>query len=223
MLMNENIKTSVSDFITIKDGESVIINKNGNIEKSKPFMKGHLTITDKNTNEVLLDKDNAIHFENMSIALANSLTNRPEGNIHEIHFGNGGSVVSGTGAITYFPPNTTNINADLYNPTYFKVVNDQSALNTDTANNYIEVRHVVNTTYTDIVITATLDYSEPAGQQAFDNSATTEGTFVFDEIGIKTFDTIPGNGNLITHVIFNPIQKSLNRLIEIVYTIRISL
>jgi hypothetical protein len=223
MLINENLKTSVADFIKINDSDSVLLEKNGNMINNKVFMKGHLTIKDKDTNEVLLDKDNAIHFENMSIAIANSLTNRPEGNIHEIHFGNGGSVVSGTGAITYFPPNTSNLDADLYNPTYFKVVNDQSSLNTDTTNNFIEVRHVVNTTYTDIVITATLDYSEPAGQEAFDNSATTEGTFVFDEIGIKTFDTVPGNGSLITHVIFNPIQKSLNRLIEIVYTIRISL
>jgi hypothetical protein len=66
-----------------------------------------------------------------------------------------------------------------------------------------------------------LDYGEPAGQQAFDNSANADGQFVFDELGIKTWNGSVDNLKLITHVVFHPTQKSLNRQIQIDYTIRI--
>lgn len=194
------------------------------IDKSKIQFEGFVLIRNKETGEILVDKKNAINFENMSVAVARGLAGRPNGNIHEMHFGSGGSAVSGTGGITYYPPNVNGANADLYNPTYFKVVNDQSSLNNDTSKNFIEVRHLVGTVYSDIIITCTLDYSEPSGQEAFDDSNDIDSDFVFDEIGLKTYDSSgPGNGQLLTHVIFNPIQKSLNRLIEIVYTIRVTL
>jgi hypothetical protein len=47
--------------------------------------------------------------------------------------------------------------------------------------------------------------------------------FVFDEIGLRSVseDGVQGNGRLLTHVIFHPVQKSLNRLIQIAYTVRI--
>jgi hypothetical protein len=61
-----------------------------------------------------------------------------------------------------------------------------------------------------------LDYTEPAGQQAFDNSATMTGTYVFDELGL-----LSESEKLLTHVVFHPVQKALNRLIQIDYTIRI--
>jgi hypothetical protein len=63
-------------------------------ETAKPKMEGHVIIRDPQTGEVLLDKKNAIHFENMSIALAKSLAHRPDGHLHEMHFGNGGSTVT---------------------------------------------------------------------------------------------------------------------------------
>jgi hypothetical protein len=184
---------------------------------------GHLLITDGDTGEVLLNKRNAVNYENFSVAIGRSLANRPEGNIHEMHFGSGGSTVNGTGAITYFPPNVSGSAANLYNPSYFKVVNDLSPLNVDPSKNFIEVNHLNNTFYTDIVITCTLDYSEPAGQNAFDDDTDLEGDFVFDEIGLKTYDPVAGNGLLITHLVFNPLMKSINRLIEVVYTLRISM
>lgn len=186
-----------------------------------PKITGHVFIKDKDTGEVLLDKRNAIHYENMSVAIARALAGSPEGTIQEMHFGSGGSAVSGTGAITYFPPNVTGPNADLYNPTYFKAVGVRR--NADPAKNYIEVRHLVNTVYTDIIVTCTLDYSEPSGQDAFDDSTNLDGTYVFDELGLKSYEEVAGQGNLLTHVVFNPIQKSLNRLIEVVYTLRIQM
>jgi hypothetical protein len=182
---------------------------------------GHVLVRDRDTGEVLVDKNNAIHFENMSEALALSLSNRPTGHIHQMVFGNGASTVSGTGAVTYFPPNATGQSAQLYNQTYAKVVDDMSPLNVNVVDNNLRVQHTQNATYTDIVVTCTLETSEPPGQLSFDNTTDVEGTFVFDEIGLKAFSPIEGTGKLLTHVIFHPVQKSLNRTIEIVYTIRI--
>lgn len=186
-------------------------------------MEGHVKIYDPITGEVFVNKRNAIHFENMSIALAKSLSHRPDGHIHEMHFGNGGSTVSGIGVVSYLPPNTAGQNSDLYNRTFFKVVDDQSPLNTDPENNNMEVRHIQNNLFSDIIIRCTLDFNEPAGQEAFDDATNTDQPFIFDELGLKTFAGDPGTGLLLSHVIFNPVQKSLNRLLEVIYTIRISM
>ena len=136
-------------------------------------------------------------------------------------FGNGGSSVDNTGVITYLPPNVVGQNTDLYNQTYQKVVNDNSAADTDPANNNLTVLHTDGKVYSDILISCLLDYGEPAGQQAFDNSTNFNGEYVFDELGIKTWNGSASNLKLITHVIFHPVQKSLNRQIQIDYTIRI--
>jgi hypothetical protein len=74
--------------------------------------------------------------------------------------------------------------------------------------------------YTDILVTCLLDYGEPPGQQAFDNSTNFNGEFVFDELGLKAWTGSQAN-RLLTHVIFHPVQKSLNRQIQIDYTVRI--
>jgi hypothetical protein len=135
-------------------------------------------------------------------------------------FGNGGTAVDPTGIITYLTPNSTGTNASLYNQTYTKVVDDRSVSNLDPTRNYIETRHVTGVNYTDVFITCLLDYGEPNGQSAFDNSNDNENDFVFDELGLKSYSST-GNSRLLTHVIFHPVQKSLNRLIQIDYTVRI--
>lgn len=184
-------------------------------------IEGFVKIFDPVTKEVIVDKKNAIHYENISIAMAQTLSDRNTGYIYEMAFGNGGSSVDPTGIITYLPPNTTGQNADLYNETYAKVVDDNSAANTDTANNYMTVLHTSGKVYTDILVTCLLDYGEPAGQQAFDNSTNFNGEYVFDELGLKTWNGSATDLRLITHVIFHPVQKSLNRQIQIDYTLRI--
>jgi hypothetical protein len=184
-------------------------------------IEGFVKIFDPNTQEVFVDKKNAIHYENISISMANSLANKGIGQIYLMSFGNGGSSVDPTGVITYLPPNTTGQNADLYNPTYSKVVDDNSAANTDPSRNNLTVLHTTGTVYTDILVSCLLDYGEPAGQQAFDNSTNFNGEYVFDELGLKTWNGSPTDLRLITHVIFHPVQKSLNRQIQIDYTVRI--
>lgn len=184
-------------------------------------VEGFLKIYDPKSGEVFVDKHNAIHYENMSIALAESLANKNIGFIYAMAFGNGGSSVDPTGIITYLPPNVTGANADLYNQTYIKVVDGNSPANTDPTRNNLTVLHTSGKVYTDVLTSCLLDYGEPSGQQAFDNSTNFNGEFVFDELGLKTWEGSSDNLMLITHVIFHPVQKSLNRQIQIDYTVRI--
>ena len=189
-------------------------------EKNGILSKGHIKIYDPVTKEVFINKNNAIHYENMSIALADSVGNRGNGWIYEMSFGNGGTSVDPTGIITYLTPNSTGTNASLYNQTYTKIVDDNSVNNTDPVRNKIETRHISGTNYTDVLITCLLDYGEPSGQDAFDTATDQNSLYVFDELGLKGYSA-SGTGNLLTHVVFHPVQKSLNRLIQIDYTVRI--
>lgn len=181
--------------------------------------EGHIKIFDPQTNEVFIDKRNAIHYENMSVAMVNSLSNQGIGTIYQMVFGSGGTTVDPTGLITYLTPNTVGVNSSLYNQTYSKIVDQNDTANTDPARNKMEIRHVSGATYSDILITCLLDYGEPLGQEAFDNSVDMDGNFVFDELGLRSYDP-NGEGKLLTHVVFHPVQKSLNRLLQIDYTIR---
>ena len=189
-------------------------------DNSGILVQGHIKIYDPLSKEVYVNKRNAIHYENMSLALAESLSNAGQGFIYEMSFGNGGTSIDPTGIITYLTPNSAGTNASLYNQTYTKVVDDRSVNNTDPARNFIETRHLSGTNYTDVIVSCLLDYGEPEGQDAFDTAADTNGSFVFDELGLRSYSP-SGTGRLITHVIFHPVQKSLNRLIQIDYTVRV--
>ena len=188
-------------------------------------IEGFLKVYDPNSGEVFVDKNNAINYENMSEALADTLSSRGYGEIYEMAFGNGGASVDETGVITYLPPNTTGQNASLYNQTYVKIVDDTSVFNLDPTRNKMTVSHTSGKVYTDILVQCLLDYGEPAGQEAFDNSTQTAGTYVFDELGLLANYGTDSNGmvitRLLTHVIFHPVQKSLNRQIQVDYTVRI--
>jgi hypothetical protein len=188
-------------------------------------IEGFLKIYDPNNGEIFVDKKNAINYENMSEAIANTLSSRGYGQIYEMAFGNGGASVSETGVITYLPPNTTGQNAALYNQTYAKIVDDTSVFNLDPTRNKMTVSHTTGKVYTDILVQCLLDYGEPSGQSAFDNSTQTDSSYVFDELGLLANYGTDNNGNIITrlltHVIFHPVQKSLNRQIQIDYTVRI--
>jgi hypothetical protein len=183
-------------------------------------IEGHIHIHDPIEKLTYINKRNAIHYENMSIALAESISDAGQGFINSMVFGNGGTSIDPTGIITYLTPNTTGANAGLYNQTYSKVVNDRSSSNLDPTRNKMEIRHVTGTNYTDVFVTCLLDYGEPQGQEAFDNTNDNNSDFVFDELGLVAF-TANGSERLLTHVIFHPVQKSLNRLIQIDYTVRI--
>jgi hypothetical protein len=185
-------------------------------------IKGHIKIFDPISKEVFIDKPNAIHYENFSLALAYGVSNQGSNTIAEMDFGNGGTRVDDTGIITYLTPNVIGSSANLYNQTYVKVVDARQPTDLDPARNYMEVRHVAGAYYSDVLVSCLLDFGEPNGQQAFDNETNSNGTFVFDELGLRSYSPDgPGTGLLLTHVIFHPVQKSLNRMIQIDYTVRV--
>ena len=84
-------------------------------EQSGVLLQGHIKIQSR-VGEVLVDKRNAIHYENMSISLAESIENGGTGWIYEMGFGNGGTSVDPR-IITYLTP-STGTNASLYNETF---------------------------------------------------------------------------------------------------------
>jgi hypothetical protein len=188
-------------------------------------VEGFLKVYDPNNGEVFVDKHNAINYETMSEAIADTLSSRGYGEIYQMAFGNGGASVDSTGVITYLPPNVTGQNAALYNQTYAKIVDDTSVFNLDPTRNKMTVFHTTGKVYTDILVQCLLDYGEPPGQAAFDNSTQTDSSYVFDELGLLANYGTDSNGDvitrLLTHVIFHPVQKSLNRQIQIDYTVRI--
>lgn len=190
-------------------------------ETSGFHFEGHIKIYDPETQQVFVDKRNAIHYENISVAMVNSLANQGQGTVYKMAFGTGGTVVDPTGLITYLTPNTVGINSSLYNQTYQKIVDQNAVNNVDPVRNKMQIRHVSGATYSDILVSCLLDYGEPLDQEAFDNSVNMEGEFVFDELGLQSRGINNTDGKLLTHVIFHPVQKSLNRLLQIDYTIRV--
>ena len=187
------------------------------IEKPMIGVEGHITIWDPENGEVLVRRRNAINFENMSIAIANLLANESGATstygIATMRFGNGGTLIDGLGAVTYKSTNTNVTSGALYNQTHSQSVDEVVS---GSADNGTEVLHTNGNLYSDVVVTCTLDYNQPAGQDTFDTSASMNGTYVFDELALYT-----ANLNLLTHVIFHPVQKSANRRIQVLYTLRI--
>lgn len=178
-------------------------------------LEGHIKIINADDNTVIVDKRNAINYPNFAKAMTGVLTGQE--NIYAIDrmaFGNDGVSVDSLGEITYKPPKTDGQNGGLYNETYEKTVNNTPETDTD---NNIESEYIIGNSFSDLVITSTLDYGEPNGQPEFDNSENVETDYTFNEIGIKSSD-----GEYLTHVIFHPVLKSQNRKIKIIYTIRIA-
>jgi hypothetical protein len=202
-------------------------------------LQGHLKILEyKNKNDylknkpnrTLLNKRNAIHKDNASILAIKSITNRENSHIAYMVFGNGGTTIDGTGNCVLLSPNDTGNSSDLYNPVFFQLIDDTlGAL----PGNQMNIRHISGTKFTDIDIRCLIDTNEPFSQ-TFSNMGTGEpnpgaspeniginlntDTFSFDEIGLKLID-----GTLLTHVIFTPVLKTANTLLEIIYTIRIAI
>mgnify|MGYP000885074978 CR=1 FL=1 len=195
-------------------------------------VSGHILIRDKQTGQEIVNKRNAIHYGNMAYIVAQALSNNETAYIHYLAFGNGGTSVDTAGKVSYKTPRVTEgyeSGANLYSRTYWKAISDSDE-NSDQVNNNISI--IPGQSYTDIKCTCTLAYNEPSGQDTFDSSTTNEGDYIFDELalfsyptdtGLATPEEIINTSTMLTHVLFHPVQKSSNREIEVIYTIRVQL
>lgn len=179
--------------------------------------EGFVQIYEKETGKVLLSTHNAVHPENISVAVAQALsflsTEDNGGFIENMVFGNGGARATSSNKYIYSVPQTLGRSASLYHQTYAKNVGSEHD-----DNNYCTVSHVSGNLYTDIIITATLGLNEPEDQE-ITNVNTGNGditsAYTFSEIGLATKDN-----HLITHLCFYPVMKSSNVELIIKYTLR---
>lgn len=149
-------------------------------------VKGHCLITD-DLGQTLLDKDNAIHPQNMARIIARGLANQDHSWIDLIAFGNGGTEVDSVLTITYKTPNDGITDgmayaSSLYNETYSENV---TGVLGDDSDNSVTSEEVG--TISKVIVKATIAADQPGGQFQSDNLSPTEvleGTFTFDELGL---------------------------------------
>jgi len=196
-------------------------------------IEGFVTIRDLGTGEIIYEGKNLIHKENMSQIIAQSFARGSNSFISEMHFGCGAAVITDSGPIVYRKPNVTGIEADLYTPTYFRIVDESDNNQPSESMDNVVVIHVVGENYSNTIITATLTSTDPTAEPTdmfnlVDISAgilagtIIAGEFEFNEIGLKTRgDSGPNTGKLLSHFIFHPVIKTADQTIQIVYTLRI--
>jgi hypothetical protein len=140
-------------------------------------------------------------------------------------FGNGGTYVeTGVGGgyqLHYNSPNVIGSATTLYHETYSEVIDDGSI---SSGNQVVTSTGSIENTFL-VICTCTLSSTEPGSQSTDDSfddvltsSSSTEEIFSFDEMGLKTPD-----GKLLSHIIFNPIEKTANREIIFTYTLTVSI
>ena len=185
-------------------------------------IQGFVKIKDLNTGEILRDVENAVNPETMSLVIASMLQGNNGKYLYELHLGNGGLVIDETGNITYKNVEenlTLGPVAELYNPLYYKVVDANDDINNSLpTRNFVTVSHLDGLPYTDLVITCTLEDNEPV----WTDGVSTNGELIFNELGLKSRGNNGVNsGYLLSHVVFEPVVKNVNRVIQIEYTLRI--
>ena len=186
----------------------------------KDFIKtkavGHVKIYDAETKQLIQEKTNAIHPQNLALVIARGLSRDSSGFISKLVFGNGGTFLNSSDQIVYRPPNTVGAST-LYNQTYEVLVDDQN-VSTPSSNSVVSAASPLPAITSIVTITAELSANEPAGQAVSDNiTVDPNSNFMFDELGLMTDD-----GLLLSHLVFSPFEKTANRAFLIEYTLTIS-
>lgn len=221
---------------------------------------GDILIRYADTKDVLVEKHNAIHYGNMTWAVANTLVGNMSYSIRYMAFGNGGTSISGN-EISYKQPKVSLVrdpNAQLYTTTYIKEMTNRTVpASQQDPDNYVDVPiEQPSNISADIEAVVLLDFGDETGPTPQNATAGHEEyfpitqvhddlnqAFVFDEIALYVGDPgLLGSGvretsdevviqnfilepttNMVTHVIFQPVQKSQNRSLEIIYTLRVQM
>ncbi len=173
-------------------------------------VNGHVHIKDDLGN-VLVDKDNAVHPQNMARIFARALAREDNYYIYRMAFGNGGTIVNSALKIEYRTPNDgqgadpAGWESRLHNETYSEVVDDSSSLigtgeGTDPTGDPESQEHVSGPGVrsaelgltSQVVIEVVLNPGEPFGQDGTDGDQTDpDSDFTFDEIGLYTIGLPP--------------------------------
>lgn len=221
--------------------------KEDNMDSIKLSALGTLYVNelhDDGSKTLVLEKNNAVHLGNLSTILAEAALGKETSFISYMAFGNAGVDVETNGIINYKNPNVSgfnNPNERLYNTVLIRRVRNYASLS-----DVLDVQTSnFNTNYEDIVVQVILN--DVDGEEDLDRE--TEVTdFVFNEIALYAgrVETTPiRDGNLLirssseieeflndtagvrpimlTHVVFHPVQKSRNRVLEITYKLRLVL
>lgn len=183
----------------------------------KSRINGHVLVRDKNTNKILLEKNNSIHVKNMSTAIARGLANKNNSKIFSLKLGNGGTVINNDGATVFRSPNTKTLNSNLYNTVHSEIVDENST--GAGAGNFVAYQDAEGpdtpNLFSVVIVTAEISVTEPTGQAQSDISDPNY-QFAFDELGLFTED-----GLMLSHAIFNPIVKSAESDWIIQYTLTV--
>lgn len=168
-------------------------------------------ISDSTTGEVLVDKPNSIHSQNMARILARGLSREANYYIRRMAFGNGGTFRDAAGNLVYNPPNDGrdgSWESRLYNETYSEIIDDADplfgedpgsaeagnirpgggAIPTDDPTGAGVVSQEVGTK-SNVICTVYLNNNEPMGQVTSYSDPTTIANpdnrcFQFDELGL---------------------------------------
>jgi hypothetical protein len=193
------------------------------LDQIQTRISGHVKIVDRITNDVVLDKKNAIHSRNLAIALARGLSNEPADTLNrgkyqifKIKLGNGGTYINSSNEITYLAPNVTGSNSNLWSPTYEELV-DRADVSTPSENSVTYQENPTPGSSVIIVVTATIGAGEPSGQLVSDTPGQLNSQFAFDELGLFTSDDL-----LLSHLVFAPILKTSTRELVLTYTLTLS-
>ena len=150
-------------------------------------VNGRCIISDDLGN-IVLDKCNAIHSQNMSLIFARGLSNESNHSIFRIALGNGGTFYDATASIQYNSTNIGNWYSRLYNETFSKSINDVTVNSSEVSD------------YARVTLVCTLNKDEPSGEYLTSSTSgqtLADTVFAFDEIGLFTdglLSNIPTSG-----------------------------
>lgn len=210
-------------------------------DNMKMQVTGQVKIFDKDTGNVLLKKNNAIHPGNMAYIIASALAGEelsvnPGGSpptITWMGFGNGGS--TSTTSLSYRSPRVSGVydgmaistsSSALYSPVYYQQTQNEVFYPGQT----IDVTNIMPANTSKIVFTVEMDhdliedYTGVTTPQTDSSTGPEVETYTFDEIALIAGVTNAGEIDLdksllASHVTFHPILLPANRTIVVEYTV----